>query len=250
MMTSALTDLTALEEPTWDDVRQALKRKGAAEGEWAGLPLPSHHCALVMEPRHPYAHMNGFKFDQGDSLEDRPVTLSKDLGGEVINEWRHSSGDTIYVWKRFKDGKSEHMRIPSSFHKLNLMINTMGTICEVFDTHIEVEAHKKLAAMVSDHAYSTYFMTGMFLESSKRSGVTYLFRKLKPTIAMKATKGGMMKVLSCLCLHPIAYYENTWAGALCPTDDVIAHLMLMRGDEPYFWRKANHHGVLDPQAGI
>jgi hypothetical protein len=39
-----------------------------------------------------------------------------------------------------------------------------------------------------------------------------------------------------LCMHPIAYYEDSWAGAMCPTDDVIAALMMMRGDEPMFWR--------------
>src|SRR3546814_10910453 len=40
-----------------------------------------------------------------------------------------------------------------------------------------------------------------------------------------------MRWLCALCLHPIGYYENSWAGAMCPTDDVIAHLMLMRRSE-------------------
>jgi hypothetical protein len=69
----------------------------------------------------------------------------------------------------------------------------------------------------------------MFLETSRRSGVSYLFRRLKPTLAIKDGRA-----LCALCLHPIGYYEGTWSGAMCPTDDIIAHLMLARGDEAMF----------------
>lgn len=37
---------------------------------------------------------------------------------------------------------------------------------------------------------------------------------------------------------------------MTPTDDVIAHLTLMRGDEPMFWRRANQHGPDRPEAGL
>jgi hypothetical protein len=86
-----------------------------------------------------------------------------------------------------------------------------------------------------------YLLIGMFLETSKRSGVTYLFRKLAPTVATKAGPDDEMRVLTTLCLHPIGHYENTPCGVMVPTDDVIAHLLLMRGDEAKFWAKANHH---------
>ena len=52
------------------------------------------------------------------------------------------------------------------------------------------------------------------------------------------------------CLHPIAYYDGSWAGAMCPTDDVIAHLALMRGDEHMFWRRANQHAPWRREAGV
>jgi hypothetical protein len=51
-------------------------------------------------------------------------------------------------------------------------------------------------------------------------------------------------------MHPIAYYEGSWAGAMCPTDDVIAHLMLMRGDEPMFWKRSSQHPATSPAAGL
>ena len=90
---------------------------------------------------------------------------------------------------------------------------------------------------------------GMFMETSKRSGLTYVFRRLRPTIVLDA-KGSEVKIRCCLCMHPIGYYAGTWAGAMTPTDDVIAHLMMMRGDEPMFWRRANQHPSWVPEAGL
>lgn len=40
----------------------------------------------------------------------------------------------------------------------------------------------------------------------------------------------VMRIVACLCMHPIGYYADSWAGALCPTDDVITHLLLMRSE--------------------
>lgn len=59
-----------------------------------------------------------------------------------------------------------------------------------------------------------------------------------------------MRILCCLCMRPIAYYADSWAGAMCPTDDVIAHLALMRGDEAMFWRRCNQHPPYRPEAGL
>jgi hypothetical protein len=37
---------------------------------------------------------------------------------------------------------------------------------------------------------------------------------------------------------------------MCPTDDVIAHLQLMRGDERMFWKRSNQHPSWRPEAGL
>lgn len=34
---------------------------------------------------------------------------------------------------------------------------------------------------------------------------------------------------------------------MVPTDDIIAHLIMMRGDERSYWSKANQHA---PEAGL
>ena len=113
----------------------------------------------------------------------------------------------------------------------------------------EQNALQTLATLVSHHQMKQYVLTGMFLESSERSKVSYIFRRLRPTVALRDA-GDKMKILCCMCLHPIAYYEGSWAGAMCPTDDVIAHLMLMRGDEHHFWKSANQHPAWKPEAGL
>lgn len=106
-----------------------------------------------------------------------------------------------------------------------------------------------LQSLVTPRVFRMYLMTGSFLESSTRSKVMYIFRRLKPTIAMSG-RTGQLRILASLCMHPIAYYEGSWAGAMCPTDDVLSHLMLMRGDEALYWKRANHHHASRPEAGI
>ena len=56
--------------------------------------------------------------------------------------------------------------------------------------------------------------------------------------------------LCALCLHPIGYYGDTWAGVMCPTDEVIAHLLMMRGSEEKIWANSNQHPVDHPNAGV
>ena len=37
---------------------------------------------------------------------------------------------------------------------------------------------------------------------------------------------------------------------MCPTDEVIAHLLMMRGSEEKFWANANQHPIDHPNAGV
>lgn len=110
-----------------------------------------------------------------------------------------------------------------------------------------------LGTMIRHRQMKQYVLTGMFPERSLRSGVTYIFRRLKPTIAIAPARGNdeeSMRILACLCMHPIAYYARSWAGGMCPTDDVIAHLALMRADEHLFWKRSNQHPPYLPEAGL
>jgi hypothetical protein len=95
------------------------------------------------------------------------------------------------------------------------------------------------------------FLQSARLSSSESDGgrLTYLFRKGRPTIVLRQTEE-FTQVLCALCLHPIGYYGDSWAGFMCPTDEVIAHLLIMRGSEAKFWANANQHPLDRPAAGL
>ena len=118
--------------------------------------------------------------------------------------------------------------------RLEMLIGTYVANGHATYVSAERKAQKKLRTLLSEEQYQRYFVSDMFLEKGK-SGVSYLIRKSRPSIAFRDGDP-----LCCLCLHPMGYYLGTWAGALCPTDDVIAHLILIRSDEHFFWKRANH----------
>ena len=168
---------------------------------------------------------------------------------KIRNRWWSSRlRAEIYIWEE-PDGRvvwGKHHRP----HAISMALQTLG--CSVaWGVEQESEAIQTLGQMIRHHQFKQYLLTGMFLETSRRSGLTYLFRRLRPTVAIDArATGGDSRILAALCLHPIGYYAGTWAGSMCPTDDVIAHLSLMRGDEAMFWKRANQHPPGRPEAGL
>lgn len=102
---------------------------------------------------------------------------------------------------------------------------------------------------MNETQWRSYILAGTFVETSKRSGVKYIFRKLRPTVALREHEGGL-RCIAVLCLHPLGYYQETWCGTLAPTDDVLAHLLMMRGDERKYWAKAEHHRPWETEAGM
>lgn len=206
------------------------------KSEWAGLPIPIKGHTLKLEPRFPYQ----FHVREIDETQQ---------GGpdyECINQWysqRYRCDVAIY--------RDESGQLRATFVLKNegtILLDTL--FCSiVWPISAEFKAQQKLASMITAHAFTTYVMTGSFLESSKRSGVTYIFRRLRPTIALRADDKGS-RILATLCMHPIGYYAGTWAGVMTPTDDVIAHLCMMRGDEHKFWANANQHPAHHPASGL
>jgi len=146
--------------------------------------------------------------------------------------------------------KHGRVRFTISFEdRLAFTIRTLDAAA-VWPVEAERKAQKKLATLIRPDLFELYELTGHFPEISKRSLVTYLFRKGRPTIALRQTEDGVSNVLCALCLHPIGYYGDTWAGVMCPTDEVIAHLLMMRGSEDKFWANANQHPLDRPAAGL
>ena len=221
-------------------MRNRLHRISEAVGEWAGIPIGIDGEELVIEPSYPFAKILAPQKEPEEKLEDGGYKLRN-----TFWSFRHRCNIAVYE----KDGKIDWTFTPG-IHHFDHDLRTLG--CSfAWGVEQESAALQLLGTLVRHVAFKQYLLTGMFLETSRRSGITYMFRRLKPTVAItKNTKGDRLRLLCTLCMHPIAYYAGSWAGAMCPTDDVIAHLMLMRGDEPMFWKRCNQHAPHRPEAGL
>ena len=114
----------------------------------------------------------------------------------------------------------------------------------------ERAAFERLHEALSEKQRAMYLFSDGFTEQGK-SGVVYLLRKNRPTIALRSKDGANEFFPLCaLCFHPVGYYGGTWAGFLPPSDEVLAHLLMIRGDEHYFWRKSNQIPLSEPNLGI
>lgn len=87
---------------------------------------------------------------------------------------------TVYVYE--EDDKIKHASVVNSNSAFR-SIRTIGTSL-AWDIDAEEKALQKLKGMLTEHAYKCYVLTGSFVETSKRSNLVYVFRKLKPTIAL------------------------------------------------------------------
>lgn len=229
----------------WAELRNKLREVAVRHSEWAGIPMPlfDRDLSLVMEPKYPLTEVIKV-VEQVHHEEDGPPDDRIDPATLRNTFW--SSRDRCWVHIQEQDGKIVWFR-SGDFNHVALMLATLQA-SKAWGIEQERNAIDLLATLVRHHQFKQYLLTGMLLESSKRSGVFYLFRRLRPTIAMSFK--GRPRVLCTLCMHPIGYYSDSWAGAMAPTDDVIAHLMLMRGDEHMFWRRCNQHPSWVKQSGI
>ncbi len=213
-------------------------------GDWAGIPMPLDGQRLIIEPSFPgAAGLADIGKQEGDDDDD---------GWRERNRW-YSRRQRCEIILMEKDGRIEWGRVPG-FNHLNHDLNTLGC-ADAWGIEQEGRALQLLGEMVSHRQFRQYMLTGMFIETSRRSGIKYIFRRLKPTVALAAHPGlpeerRGMRILCTMCQHPIAYYAGSWAGAMVPTDDVIAHLAMMRGDEALFWRRSNQHPPYRPEAGL
>lgn len=225
-----------------------------AKQDWSGLPVPVPGLTLVLEPRYKHQGLSEFRWKEcydehgvRHAIEQEPPPQPSEY--RRVNSWWNDRYRLNIVV--FKD-KQGHARFTVSLeHRLAFTIRTLDAAA-VWPVEAEKKAQEKLATLIPKEAFELYQLTGHFAETSKRSRVTYLFRKGRPTIALRQDEDTetVTAVLCALCLHPIGYYGETWAGVMCPTDEVIAHLLMMRGCEEKYWANANQHPVDHPAAGV
>lgn len=246
----------------WSDVARAISQVMTARGEWCGFPLPLPGAGLVLEDQHPGHGMLAEvqKIVDGDRAPSLHVCTDDDLGWYHINDWAGTvRGIEVRVCVyRHEDGRYKHGFELLPPKRNRLMFGCFDAL-DAWDLNTELTAIQSLQKLLPKRMFKAYMLTGQFLETSKRSGLTYLFRRLRPTVVLSPRRwdwqtgqstDGNMRIVTTLCLHPLAYYKNTWCGAMVPTDDIIAHLMLMRGWEEGYWRRANQHPPTAPEAGL
>lgn len=236
-----------------DDRDDALARhyaeRARARGEWAGIPLPPRGSHLVLEHRYPFT---GIESADGRVDFQRPApSIEPTAGAErVINHWYSRRLGRMVSVVGDESRRRAVVGPPPETTRLDMTFATM-LAAGSWSPGAERRARERLRTLIAPGHERSYELTGGFFERSRRSGVAYLIRKLRPTLATRFVAAeGRVRVLAALCLHPVGYYEGSWAGAMTPTDDVIAHLLLIRGCEARFWTKAVHHPTWDPAAGI
>jgi hypothetical protein len=233
---------------SYSGLRRAVNAVARLNGEYAGLPIPVTEAPLVIAKGHPY-------YDRLHGMQDgeeRRKETTDDGALTLVNQWRQNRMCTdVYAMR--EGGKPTYGLLRHGpMDRLVAGIKCMG-VAQTMDVEAERKAMKTLSALIKPHLYHGYEITGWFLETSNRSGVTYIFRRLATTIALRATQDGAgesCKFLAAMCLHPLGYYEGLPIGVMVPTDDVIAHLVMMRSDEHLFWRKSNQHNSWSPGAQL
>lgn len=227
-------------------LRAGLARVAERDDQWAGIPMPLDDARLIIHPKFPKA-TELMTMGRAARDEDEIETGHKHNGRKVRNVFYSDRRRMKIVIIEEPDGKITWGWLPAAHHFTFDML-TLG--CSVaWGIEQEHNALSLLASLIRHHAFKQYLLTGMFMETSKRSKLTYVFRKLRPTVVLDL-RGEESRILCALCMHPIAYYQGSWAGAMTPTDDVIAALMLMRGDEHMLWRRSNQHHPARPEAGL
>jgi hypothetical protein len=244
-------------EVTYDDTYEAINRIAEEHGFLSGVPVPlggAEQPDLVMAEGVPLAEL--FKMNQEHR---RRVQRETEMGEElrlnqipVRNSW-HVLGDHTVCVIETEQGPMT-MRRWDAGSRLRKLIRGNEVRHHAHQTAAaEMKALASLEKRISPAQFNSYVLSGILPERSKRSDIWYFFRKGYPTLAVSfhgKQYGDQGKVLCALCLHPMGYYSGTHVGLMTPTDEVIAHLLMMRADERKFWAKSGQWNAEDTRSGI
>lgn len=155
--------------------------------------------------------------------------------------WRGEYGK-VKVWKHRITGKFRKDFNPSSpwLERLDILSKTMANLLNFGIEEAELRARSRLNSLLSERQRRSLLLSDSFHELGK-SGILYWIRKNRPTIAIKLEDDDSGKPICGLCFHPLGYFTGTFVGMLAPSDDMIAHLLMIRSNEHFYWKKSNQH---------
>lgn len=226
-------------------LRNGIARMAEDRGEWAGIPMPLSDLPMTIEPSYPKAaalSAIGRAPEPEPGVDAKPDPHIRN----VFFSARRRANVIVYDGEK---GARCFVDMQPAQSQVALILNTLAA-ADAWGINQERNAVDTLGEMLRHRQFKQYLLTGSFMEQSPRSGLHYVFRRLRPTIVITTHRDNTPRVMCTLCLHPIGYYENSWAGVMTPTDEVVAHLTLMRHDEHLFWRRANQHHPIARQSGI
>lgn len=263
-----------LEEARTDreKMRAWISEYGDVTGVLGGIPLPLPEYQLVMDARHPFSHLTTLHWKENKVWDERVDEDPEGAERKRDPYWDdHYVSHTTYSQRLrtllyyVKENSTEkldyigHDRLRSEpGRRFDLFLKSFDVATAVGMREPEERAMELLKEHITPEQYTHYLLMGTFKETSARSGVTYYYRRYRPTLATReehstdAEGKNWMKTtfLAALCLHPVGYYYDSFVGALTPSDDVLAHLLLCRADEHHFWKKCVQHRVWEVEAGL
>lgn len=233
-----------------------LSRWAAAQGWPYGVPIPSFGPSqkrLVIAKRAPFGDRTvpilSYPEMRGDVIPRELREKTEQDSWKLINSWIGRDGCRVFIIETTDGKRNAYLDQHPVVERFHRMIETIGARQFAVLARAEAKAMCNLADRLTIAQADSYVLNGCFIESSKRSKVRYLFRRGLPTIAL-CDRGATVGFLAALCLHPLAYFDDTFAGSMAPSDEVLAHLLMMRSDEHRFWKESNQHPIYDPRSGI
>jgi hypothetical protein len=239
--------------PTHAQIRRVLGQRMFERGIYNGVPIPVEGLTMHLESKFPFPNLADVGIEAAANQRVALEELALSENCRVVNSWySHARFSHVFILQDNVTGKYFHLKGPEHSYVRRLDIMLQGHLAvTVHDLETEATALETLKSHINDWQLRQYVLLGQFLESSPRSGVTYIFRRARPTVAIAGSLDGEhMKILASLCMHPIGYYAHTTVGTMTPTDDVLSHLLLMRGDEHEFWKRCSQHQPHEPEAMI
>jgi hypothetical protein len=172
---------------------------------------------------------------------------------ELWNTWYPTPKTQVEVFREIDTGRYFYVPVWRKDVPLRMLLSSFSVRMRVTSTKAETQAREWLNEALSGRQRRELLLTGGF-EEVGRSGVRYLIRANRPTVAYRQVvlpnRMRDIRFLAALCLHPLGYYDMTFAGCMPPSDEMLAHLQMIRADEKYYWRKCGQHGVGDPRSGL
>lgn len=236
---------------TWEDLQNAVNQLALErQGTEYGLPLPSLYemdRPMILARGVPLRHV--VAASPRTELEEE---LSRKL--KVRNSWSQL-GDMEIAVIETEEGPMALPRYHAGWRLQKLLDTSILRSGTSQTAEAEMRAMESLKKRINKRQWESYVLSGIFPEKSDKSDLHYFFRKGYPTLAVSYHEGikegySSGYVLACLCLHPIGFYQGTYCGLMCPTDEVICHLLMMRADEKKYWGKCGQWSASDPRSGI